>query len=161
MPAHYPVPIQEDIRDLLVNLLGRTVAVDKVSPLVLEDDTVAAVAEYVTDDDRPDALAVLDSRFAVRAGAALVMVPSNVAEQDLKAKELPESHLENVQEVLNVLSRLLNSEGSPHLRLRAVHRLPGDLPAGVADLLDHPEFRRDFAVFIEGYGDGRFSLLVN
>jgi hypothetical protein len=25
---------------------------------------------------------------------------------------------------------------------------------------DKPEFRRDFAVSIEGYGEGRFSLLV-
>jgi hypothetical protein len=31
----------------------------------------------------------------------------------------------------------------------------------VAALVQRPEFRRDFAVQIEGYGQGRMSLLVN
>ena len=38
MPASFPVPIQEDIRDLLMDLLGRGTAVDKVTPLILEED---------------------------------------------------------------------------------------------------------------------------
>jgi hypothetical protein len=39
--------------------------------------------------------------------------------------------------------------------------VPGELPEGVATLVAKPEFRRDFAVQIEGYGNGRLSLLVN
>jgi hypothetical protein len=159
MPAHYPVPIQEDIRDLLLDLLGRGVAVDKVGKLELEEDDLGAVAEFVTDDGSVGALCVIDGEFAVRAGAALVMVPEPAAEEDLRRGDI-DAHLEVAGEVLNVLSRLLNSASTPHLRLAGVHRLPGDLPEGVATLLGAPEFRRDFAVTIEGYGNGRLSLLV-
>jgi hypothetical protein len=162
MPAHYPVPIQEDIRDLLHELLGRGVAVDKVGPIELDEDEPFAIAEYLTDDDQVAALCILDGPFAVRAGAALVLVPAAVAEESLRKNEVEEQFFEYVQEVLNILSRLLNSPSTPHLRLQSVHRLPGaTLPDGVTALRDGPAFRRDFAVTIEGYGDGRFSLLVN
>jgi hypothetical protein len=56
---------------------------------------------------------------------------------------------------------LLNSPKTSHLRLGGVHVVPGDLPDGVASLVQRPEFRRDFAVQIEGYGNGRMPLLVN
>jgi hypothetical protein len=160
MPAHYPVPIQEDIRDLLVTLLGRGVAADKVSPLVFEDDDPGAIAEFLTDDDETGALCIFDGAFAVRAGAALVLVPSAAAEEDLGQGEI-DGHLEVAQEVVNVLSKLMNSASTPHLRLGTIHRVPGELPDGVASLLERPEYRRDFAVHIDGYGEGRFSLLVN
>lgn len=161
MTAHYPVPIQEDVRDLLVDLLGRGVAADKVSPLELDDEAPAAVAEFVDDEDRTACLCIVDDRFAVRVGAALVMVPSNVAEEDLAKGELPDNHLENVREVVNIFGRMLNSASTPHVRLAELHRWPGELPAGVVELLEAPEYRRDFAVAVEGYGEGRFSLLVN
>jgi len=159
VPAHFPVPIQEDVRDLLFDLLGRGVAVDKVGKLELEEDEPGAVAEFVTDDGTVGALCVFDGRFAVRAGAALVMVPKAAAEEDLRRGDI-EGHLEVAGEVLNVLSRLLNSPATPHLRMSTLHRLPGDLPDPVAKLLAAPEYRRDFAITIDGYGDGRMSLLV-
>jgi hypothetical protein len=162
MPAHFPVPIQEDIRDLLNGLLGRAVAADRVKSQDDYDNVrdKGAIAEYVTDDGATGALCIMDDRFVVRAGAALVMVPVNASEDDLKRGDL-DNYLPNVQEVLNVMMRLLNSPHTPHLRLKTVHPVPGDLPEGVVSLQNQPQFRRDFAVFIEGYGDSRFSLLVN
>lgn len=160
MAAHYPVPIQEDVRDLLVDLLGRGVAVDKTRSLELGDDAPAAVAEFVDDDDRTACLCIIDGCFAIRVGAALVMVPSNVAEEDVAKGTLPDNHLENVREVVNIFGRMLNSASTPHVRLADLHVWPGDLPAGVQKMLDVPEYRRDFVVAVEGYGEGRFSLLV-
>jgi len=160
MPASFPVPIQEDIRDLLVDLLGRGAAVDKVGRLDLEEDEAAVVAEYVTDEGDVGALCIVDGPFATRTGAALSMVPAAVAEESVRRNEVPDHLLENFREIVNILARLLNSPRTAHLRLSGVHVLPGDLPAGVTLLRDAPEFRRDFAVQIEGYGAGRLSLLV-
>jgi len=160
MAARFPVPIQEDLRDILVGLLDRGVAVDKVPPLALEEDNRGFVVELLEDDDAVGALCVFDDRFAVRTGAALVMVPPAAAEEDLVKSALDE-HAEVAQEVVNVLSRLLNSASTPHLRLGARHTLPGELPEPVTSLLARPEFRRDFAVLVDGYGDGRFSILVS
>ena len=65
-----------------------------------------------------------------------------------------------MREVVNIFGRMLNSATTPHVRLHALHRWPGELSAEVQGLLDQPEFRRDFVVAVEGYGEGRFSLLV-
>ena len=160
MPAHYPVPIQEDIRDLLGDLLARGVAVDKTTALELDHGAVGVVASYVTAEDEVGALCVCDGRFAVLAGAALVLVPPNVAREQIDAGELDDTQVEIAHEVANILSRLLNTPRTPHLRLRALHRLPGELPQDVRGLLDRPEFRRDFVTAIDGYGEGRMSILV-
>ena len=106
-------------------------------------------------------LCIVDGALAVRAGAALCMVPANVAEESVKRDEMPDHLVENFREIVNILARLLNSSRTAHLRLADVHPLPGELPAGVSSLRDRPEFRRDFAVHIDGYGQGRLSLLVN
>jgi hypothetical protein len=162
MPAHYPVPIQEDVRDILVTLLGRPASVDKTkSKLVLDDENVGVIEEFITREDKIDAICMYDREFTVRAGAAIVMIPAAAAEDDLKAGGLPENHVECAHEVVNVLSRLLNSASTPHLRLGKTHRLPCELPDDVTKIMAAPEFRRDFVVFIDGYGEGRFSLLVN
>lgn len=161
MVAHYPVPIQEDIRDLLGDLLGRGVAVDKTSPLRFDDDRHGLIATYITQEDEVGALCMCDADFAILAGAALVMVPGNVANEQLRAGVIEEQHTEVTHEVVNVLSRLLNTPRTPHLRLAELHPVPGELPAPVQSLAEAPEFRRDFVVSIEGYGEGRFSLLVN
>ena len=161
MPAHYPAPIKDDVRDLLTDLLGRTILADKAaSVLVLEEDEPAVVAEYVTDDGSVGALCVVDAPFAARCGAALSMVPSNVADEAVEKGELPDMLLENWKEVANIFAQLLNGPRTPHLRLQAIHQLPGEVPQPVDALLRAPEFRRDFELRIEDYGKGRFSLLV-
>src|SRR3546814_17195641 len=102
----------------------------------------------------------MDAPFTLRCGAALAMVPLPVVEEALRRDELPESLVENVREVANILARLLNSPSTPHLRLHALHQLPTELTPAVEALLGSPEFRRDFALPIEGSGNGRLSLLA-
>lgn len=160
MSPTIPVPIQEDVRDLLADLLGRGVTVGKVGALELEDDAPALAAEFVTDTGAIGAVCLIDGPLVNRAGAALSMVPAVVAEESVRKAVLAENLVENTAEIVNVLARLLNSSKSPHLKLGAVHWLPGVVPDAVAVVCDAPAFRRDFAVTIEGYGDGRFSLLV-
>lgn len=159
MAARFPVPIQEDIRDLLVDLLGRGAAVDKVKGGSMPEP--ALVAEFVTDDEEVGALCTVDVEFTLRCGAALSMVPMTVVEEAMRRGELPDHLVENVQEVVNIMAKLLNSPKTPHLRLRVVHQLPAEMPEAVLRLLTSPEFRRDFAIAIEGYGNGRMALLAS
>jgi hypothetical protein len=160
MPAHYPAPIQEDVRDLLKDLLGRGVAVDKTSKMELEDDACALLAVYSTDDAQMAALVIVDGPLCARAGAALSMVPATVAEESVSKNELTDTLVDNIREVVNIFARFLNSAKSPHVRLTETMVLPTELPDNVRALHDAPEFRRDFAVQVEGYGAGRFSILV-
>lgn len=160
MPAHYPVPIQEDVRDLLHDLLGRGVAVDKAGLLELEEDEAGAAATYLTEDGGVGGLVLVDGGFVCRVGAALSMVPGVVAEESMKRNEMPDNLLDNAREVLNVFARSLNSASTPHLRLDDLHTLPGDLPEEVAKVLAAPEYRRDFVAQIEGYGKARMAVMV-
>jgi hypothetical protein len=160
MPASFPVPIQEDIRDLLMDLLGRGTAVDKVSPLLMEDDESGVIAEYRTDEGTVGAVCLVDAEFAIRTAGALTLVPPAAVAESLRKGDLSDA-LENFREIVNILAQLLNSARTSHLRLAGVHVIPGALPDGVTSLVARPQFRRDFAVQIDGYGGGRISLLVN
>jgi hypothetical protein len=161
MPARFPAPIQEDVRDLLTDLLGRGIAVDKVSRLEMEDDACGLVGVYATDEGEIAALTVIDGPLCARAGAALSMVPTNVADDAIKKNELTDTLVDNIREVVNIFARFLNSSKSPHVRLVNTFVLPAELPDDVRALYLAPEFRRDFAVQIEGYGNGRYSIFVS
>jgi hypothetical protein len=161
MPAHFPVPIQEDFRDLLMDLIGRGVAVRKVDRLEIEDSDAGVFAEYITADGVVGAVLIVDSSFAVRAGAALSMIPPRAAEESLTpGAQLPRHLIDNLREIANIFARLLNGPTTPHLRLHAMHPHPGPIPDLVMKVVFAPEVRRDFACAVEGYGEGRFALLV-
>lgn len=160
MPAHFPAPIQEDVRDLLGDLLGRGVAVDKTSKLEMEEDACGLLGVYATDDGDLAALTIIDGPLGARAGAALSMVPQTVADEAIKKNELTETLIDNVREIVNIFARFLNSAKTPHVRLVNTLVLPGAFEPNVRGLYLAPEFRRDFAVQIEGYGSGRFSILI-
>lgn len=123
-----------------MDLLGRGTAVDKVPPLVLEEDQPAVIAEYRTDDGAVGAICLVDAEFAIRTAGALTMVPPAAVADTVRKGDVSHS-LENFREIVNILASLLNSPKTSHLRLAVLHVVPGDLP--------------------EGYGAGRLSLLVN
>ena len=69
--------------------------------------------------------------------------------------------LDNLYEVMNILSTLLMNEHTPHLKLEALHPDPGPLPAAAKGLLSKPAGRADFTVNVPRYGNGNLALLVN
>jgi hypothetical protein len=181
--ARIPLPIQESVRDFLADLLGRGVAVDKCAPMLLglepapsadaaepdapevvdapEDPGPQTLAVYSTDDGAPVAAAVCDLALGAATGAALAMVPAVMLKEEVaRSGEMPENLAENLHEVLNIFSSLLNSPSTPHLVLAETLTLPTELAPDVAELLTDPERRRDFVVVIDGYGEGRLTVLA-
>ena len=73
---------------------------------------------YVSDDGTPVALCGCDMAFAANSGAALSMLPPNVAKEAAKDKELTPVMLANLHEVMNICTRLMLRDDSPHLKLR-------------------------------------------
>ncbi len=160
MRAGYPLPEPEDVRELLVALLAREVLVDLGASAELHEGSAAAVGVYVTDREHVASLVLVDGPLACRAGAALSMLPAAVADESIGEGGVPANLLDNTGEVLNVLARLLNSERTAHVRLRAVRPLPADLGHEAAALLASPADRRSFTVDIDGYGPGTATVLV-
>jgi len=161
MPTTYPMPIQEAVRDMLGDLVGRGIAVDKTSPLELEDDTVGAVSDLITDDGNLAVVLVADLALVAALGASLTMVPAVIVQESVRKNRFEEEALvENYGEIVNIISRLFNSASTPHLRYHTTYLLPGEVPPEVSKLRENHAARRTFAVTVEGYGDGKLELSV-
>ena len=161
MPTTYPMPIQEAIRDLISDLLGKGVAVDKTSPIEFEDDTIGAVSDLITDDGRLAVILIADLPLIANIGASLTLVPVIVAQDSVRKNRLEEEMLlENYGEVINVMSRIFNTPSTPHLRYKETKILPAELPPEITALRETYAARRTFAIKVEGYGEGRLEISV-
>jgi hypothetical protein len=143
MPTKYPMPIQEAIRDLLMDLVGRGVSIDKTDRLQIEDDTVVAIADFVGDDGEVGVALIADLALAAALGASLTMMPATVVKESLRRNRFEEEMLlENFEEVANIMTRLFNTHDTPHLRWNTVHPLPGEIPEPVGALIAAPSSSR-------------------
>jgi hypothetical protein len=148
------------VQGLLVDLLGRDVTVRDAGIIRLLEGSAGLVAAYANEADDIVVVCVADGAFANRSGAALSMVPATVADEAIDADVLDPNLVENTEEILNVLCRLLNSASVPHVKLAGVHALPGDVPPPVATAQRFPRSGRDLEVAIDGYGLGRLTILT-
>jgi hypothetical protein len=151
------LPIQEAIRDLVGDLLGKPVGVDKLSTALTEAETAALVA-YRDDEGTLMALISADRDLVAILGATLVMVPAPGVAELMKADTVPEHIYENFYEVSNIMTSLINRPNYPHLR--QVERLddPAKATGDIREVLDAPAKKRSFTVTVVGYGAGRMTM---
>jgi hypothetical protein len=154
----HEIPPPKAVKELLEGLLGRGVDVALADPVRADDVPTSVVAVYVDDALKLSAVAGLDLRLAANVGAAIGLVPPGGAQACIEDRELSPMLADNVAEVCNVLTTLLNRDGGPHLRLYQVY-LPGEsAPADAGARLLALGSRLDLDVAVAGYGAGHFSL---
>lgn len=156
MSSLYPVPDVAKVRTLLGMLFdGMEVkAGNKVDPAARG----AQVAVFISDEGEPVAACACDSGFAAAAGSALSMLPPLAAKDAARTGELTEVMQGNLNEIMNICSRLVMSDSSPHLRLEKVYPAAG-VPAAAKALLAAPTARADFEVGLPKYGPGLVSVV--
>ena len=118
------------------------------------------VAVYVNDSLGTAAAAVTDLKLSAYAGAAIGLVPAGGAEAAIEDRELAPSVKDNLDEILNIISALFNTEGAPHLKLYASHGLGETPPTDISALIRALGNRLDLKVTIAGYGTGSLSIIV-
>lgn len=151
------IPGSLAVRNCLEDLLAREVTVAPGDPLVAADLPGSVVAIYVGDNQRLVAVLGLDLCLAAHAGAALGLMPPGAAEDAIEEKSLSPVLAENVSELCNILTGLLNREDAPHVKLHQVV-LPGDkIPTDAAAYLLALGRRLDLKVDVARYGSGRFA----
>jgi hypothetical protein len=154
-----PLPIQEALRDLTGDLLGRGTAVDKIKESI-PSDQMAAVACFRDDDGVLQAMVPVDRQLVPILGGALVMVPEVVIKEAL-AKDKVEEHLvENFWEVANIVASLLNREGAAHVVLAERAESYDALGDDARALLASPVRQRWYSVTVQGYGTGRMGFVA-
>lgn len=158
--ARFVVPKPEAIQQLFSGLLGRTVAVRRAAaPQALTAGT-GVVAEYVDDAGAVVAVVVCDLALACASGAALSLMPPNVAAEAIAAGKPSGAVLDNVREVLNVLASVLHSDSSPHLRLGTVTVLPSKPSSEAAAVIARAPGRLDVSVAIASHKPGWLAARV-
>jgi len=160
MPLGTParrMPIPEDIRDFLSDLLGKPVAVSKGQKLSFDDPTRFVTGVYIEDDGTLGGACIADLSLAASAGAALAMMPTVVAKESVEAGELSEGLRDNFYEVANILSRLLNGPSVPHLR---ISELAAGVPDQVMELSGKAAGLKHYDVTIVDYAGGSMALLA-
>lgn len=114
---------------------------------------------FIADSGEPVALCGADVNLAANFGAAFSMLPVNAAKEAAKTRELTGVMSENVREIMNICTRLVMDNTSPHLRLEQLYPVKS-LPAPAAALLAAATRRREFQLQLPKYGGGVLTLLV-
>jgi hypothetical protein len=155
-----PLPARASFRDLLRDLLGRSVTVRPGAAQVLDPARPAYLAGYRFDDGEAAALAVADLDLATAMAAAIgAMPPQETREEVAEADGLEGDLIDFLHEVVNVTAKLLNSPTTPHVTLRELTAVPGQVHVDLAPLATTPAARHDWHVSIDGYGEGQVTFL--
>jgi hypothetical protein len=156
--ASHPVPDVPQVRELL-GLLFDGFTAKAGAKLDLGPKSGSHCAVYVGDDGTPVAICGCDVAFAANGGAALSMLPPNAAKDAIKSKVLTEVMTANLREVMNICTRLLLRENTPHLRLLEVYPA-ASLPAAAAAVVAGARHRADFEIGLGKYGGGLLATLT-
>jgi hypothetical protein len=158
MPDTSVIPAALTVRNLFEDLLGRDVTVSSGDPMTADDLPTGVFAIYTDSSQQLYAVLGLQLALAANAGAALGLIPAGAAEDSIEEKTLFPNLAENVFELCNVLTTLLNREGAPHVKLYQViypgMQLPNDARAHLLALGK----RLDLTVEVTRYGKGKLSL---
>lgn len=152
-----PLPDIAQVKELLGMLFdGMSV---KVGPkLDISPKTKSFFGVYVASDGAPVALCGCDMAFATNSGAALSMLPPAAAKEAAKDNELTPVMMANLHEVMNICTRLMLRDDSPHLKLQGLYPQSGLQPAAAA-IASAPKGRIDFEIAIAKYGTGILSAM--
>lgn len=155
-----PLPVRATVRDLLADLLGQQVTVAAAAPQTLDPGRSSYAATYVWDDGSVAAVSIWDLPLAAGAGSAIGMSSAEEVADAVEAGALSGDQQEFFHEVANVLAKVLNSPETPHVKLRSLDVVPGEVPRDMAALVLEPSARQDLAVTVAGYGQGALTLLA-
>ena len=152
------IPASLSIRNLFEDLLGRDVNVSPGDPMTAADLPTGVFAVYTDTSQQLYAVLGMQLALAANAGAALGLLPAGAAEDSIEEKTLFPNLAENVFELCNVLTSLLNREGAPHVKLYHVIYPGMDLPNDARAHLLALGKRLDLTVEVARYGKGKLSL---
>ena len=159
MSTIHPYPNDAQLQEMLGMLFGNDLKINPGDPVATDADSKSIVAVFVSADGSPATACFCDLPFAAYCGAALSMIPKGGAEDAANSGELTEMMRGNLNEIMNICSRLFISNDTPHVKLETLYDRAGELPDNARAMVDATTGRSDFKVLIPGYGEGHISFL--
>ena len=129
------------------------------SPFAPTPHFPATIAVYTEDSLVIRALLLLDMPLSAYVGAAIGLVPPGGAAAAIEEGVLPDhqgQHRRGAQHRHLAVQR----RNAPHVRLYAVHPAGDEMPGHMQMLALTLGRREDMKVEIQGYGAGRFSIVL-
>jgi two-component system chemotaxis response regulator CheY len=149
-----------DIARVLRSLIRLRVQVSESKPIPLPPGSGTIVAEYRAGDSSVAGCALCDTGFATHVASSLSMIPRGTADDALKTGRITDVMWENLHEILNVASRLLDPQGLKQVVLNRIFR-PGEaLAPELVALISQSVSRVDVCVNVETYEDGNLTILA-
>jgi len=155
MSTKFEIPTPQSVTALLAMIFGEDLSSSKCDAPDLAGNYVAT---FIDDDDRLVGLCVCDKEFVAYSGAALSMLPADVAKEMIAGNSVTDAMVDNFYEVMNICSKLFMSETSAHLRLDKIVK-PADGAEPIATLESAAKVA-PFDVDIPRYGKGALIFLV-
>jgi hypothetical protein len=152
-----PLPDAAQVKALL-GCLFEGLSVRPAAKLDVTEASACFVAVYISDDGAARALCACDLSFAANGGAVLSMLPCAAANDAIEAKELTPAMSDNLREVMNICTRLILKDGSPHLRLQQV--VPSRQMSAAVAAIAGSKTRVDFEVGLGKYGTGILAVIT-
>jgi len=141
---NYKKPDANQFSDMLQMFVGPAAEAKDAGSLASSDFSHTAV--YINTDGETVATCSVALPTAAALGCSLSMIPPGGAECMVEDNELSEMATDNLYEVMNILSSLLMSDGTAHLKLATVE--PG------SDARFEGEAEEAYALDLGAYGKG-------
>jgi hypothetical protein len=155
------LPTAKELSELLTNLIGEEIDVNMALSSAMAAEEIAVVGDYKEETGDILTLVATDISLANWLGAALAMIPKEVARKEVEAKQLSEETRENTQEIFNINTSVLNGPNLPHVRFGALYScMDNEQSADIRNLMDNPAGRADFIVEVPGYGMGKMAYFL-
>jgi hypothetical protein len=150
----------DDVRKMLHDLLMRDIVVTPHHrPARFRTRNPGTLAVFRSANGDHVGACWCDLSLANIVGAALSLMPPNVAKEATAKGEISELVLENLAEVMNVGSHLWVEQAHGAVSLERVFRLPSDeVPEAVINFYKDSERKFEFGIEVKGYGTGVIQL---
>jgi hypothetical protein len=160
MSTSFYLPSDKETLGVLSMLYGDDIQVakDDEDSIAIENSELYGL--YVDPEGKPVAVCLCDTPFAAYAGAALSMLPPGGAEDAAESGDISATMKENVYEVMNICSRLLMSDDTPHLKLEKMYNNLSELSEEAVEMMKSAGGSSHFGIDIPNYGKGRLSLVT-
>lgn len=155
MSDRFLIPTEESVLDILQMLFGDDIAVGDAANESLDGQFGAT---FLDDNEALVAACSCDVPFLAYSGAALSMIPADVAKDTIGGETPSDMMLANFYEVMNICSKLFMSDDSDHLRLAKTLQ-PAEVATEIAALVEGSQ-AKTFDIGIPGYGSGKLSFYV-
>lgn len=154
------LPNAHQIQELLEMLFGRKVSVTEAEGRHTFLHHPAAVGVYIDDAGSIARCCACDVALTSVAGAALAMMPPDVAEAATSSGKLEPKLAEHLRDVLEIMASLYLDAGGTQVQLETMHASP-PLPMSLKPVMKTPSARIDVRVDVDGYAGGNMILFAS